>query len=256
MLDGTDLTSLREMRFYGRDKTDYRSASMEQRRLYLTRYMQEASEQKRSRRAQRSARPPLEPHTTVLTAATDSTKMSATSHSPALQPISPYPPSSTYAVAEALLAESSTSTAVPLSSLPTVILSHCSPPALFSLSANSSALQRLRSMCDELSTALLSRAFADLHSRGCVVTAGLLYGGDLLLYADDPANCHAHSIVSVHSACQSSTGDPVINALDLLTVARIASGVSKGVVLAYEAAGADEMTYVSLQWQPSISAVP
>lgn len=172
---------------------------------------------------------------------------------------SAYPPYSTHAVAEALLAESYTTAAVPLSSLPAVILSHCSPDPLPSsaLSANSSALLRLQSMCSEPSTALLCRSFDDLHSRGCVVTAGQLYGGDLLLYAADPSSCHAHSIVNVCTAAARSHNDePAISALHLLTVARIASGVSKGVVLAYEeeATQVGDMSYLTLHWQSSLSA--
>jgi len=259
-LDGTDVAALRRARFHRGSETinsDARAISVEERQLYLTRYMQQASQHKQNKRAQHSRQPQAVQPTAAPTAV-DPTVGSVTSPPPPTPPpISAYPLFSTLAVAEALLAESSASlsSAVPLSSLPAVILSHCSASESL-LSASSSAVLRLQSMCSEPSAALLGRAFADLHSRGCVVTAGQLYGGDLLLYADDPSSCHAHSIVSVRSSGHSRTGGAVISALDLLTVARIASGVSKGVVLAYEAAERGEVAYLTLHWQPSLSAVP
>ena len=243
--------------------------SVDERQLYLTRYMQNANDEKRRKRSPHGSAPGVS--ATVASPVDTPTACSVasiTAQPPPPPTVSAYPAYSTHAVAESLLAESITRPAVPLSSLPAITFSHCSPPErlLASLPASSAAVQRLRSLYSEPATALLTRTFADLHARGSVVTAGQLYGGDLLLYADDPSSCHAHSIVSVQSAAESPDAEPAISALELLTVARIASGVSKGVVLAYEAADdaaqaaeatdAGGMAYLSLHWQPTLSAAP
>ena len=225
---------------------------MNDRRLYLTRYMQHAK-QRLIKQVQHSAL--TQGHPPAPLPAVEQSASSAETFPPAPS-ASAYPPYSTHAVAEALLAES-TFSAVPLSSLPATIHSHCSPslPPPSAMGANSAVVARFQAMCEEPSTALLCRAFDDLHSRGHVVTAGQLYGGDLLLYADEPSSCHAHSVVRL-CGTPACNGDRVIAALDLLTVARIASSVSKGAVVAYQEADTDEMSYVSLQWQSSLSAVP
>ena len=253
------MAALRQMRFHHTESNsgDARLISVEERRLYLIRYMQQANQQKQTKRAQHNKQPPqLLPSTTLH--ADDQTLSSAAPPAAAQPAVSAYPPFSTHAVAEALLSEPSISPAVPLSSLPVTILSHCSSPVpLLPSLSDSPASLRLRSMCAESSTARLTRAFADLHHRGYVVTAGQQYGGDLMLYANDPSNCHSHSTVSlVHSSDQTTGGDANISALDLLTAARIGSTVSKGVVLAYEAAGSGELSYLSVHWQSSLSAVP
>ena len=252
LLDGTDVNALRRARFHRSDDNGSRDArvlSLEERRLYLMRYMDEANKHKQSKRAAQHGQQP--------STAPSAAEPTATPSPPPVAPVTAYPPFSTHALAEALLTESSSSLPrVPLSSLPAMIVSHCSPPQsmLSSSSKDSSALLRLRSMCSEPSAALLCRAFADLHSRGSVVTAGQQYGGELLLYADEPSSCHAHSIVSVRSAARSSVDGPAISALDLLIVARIASAVSKGVVLAYEAEGKEGLAYLTLHWHPALSA--
>ena len=255
LLDGSDVQSLRSVRFHrieSSNSADARSTSVEERRLYLTRYMHEANKNKANRHTQPKPRGPVNQPTATSVADPSSASDVASISSPASA--SAYPPYSTHAVAEALLAESSILPAVRLSSLPAPIMSHCSPTlsSLPSLVASSSAVPRLQSMCSEPSTALLTRAFTDLHSRGFVVTAGQLYGGDLLLYEDDPSSCHAHSIVSVRSTDHSASDEPAISALDLLTVARIASGVNKGVIVAYEAAetGRDVVS------KPALAIVP
>ena len=102
----------------------------------------------------------------------------------------------------------------------------------------------------------LSLVFADLHSRGFTVTSGVQYGGDFLLYDGDPSECHAHSVVRVlRDAVQGSAAALPLSAMDVLTMARVASGARKSVVVASvsDSGSPAPVSYATWRWEPGVS---
>ena len=126
--------------------------------------------------------------------------------------------------------------------------------------------------------------WCSLHAAGFTVTGGEAYGGDYLLYDDDPADCHAHSIVLVVANDEREEEDQeeadeggqqqddpaccdTVDALELLTLARVGWGVKKNVVIALadgkqEPEGSEEevqrrqqpdVSFLSLHWDAALS---
>lgn len=84
------------------------------------------------------------------------------------------------------------------------------------------------------------KVYCDLWNRGYFITNGHSFGGDFLIYPQDPIVCHATHVVHVlHS--------PVINIKDLITTNRLCVGVKKECLFAYSDSGG-AIKYQSSIW--------
>lgn len=82
---------------------------------------------------------------------------------------------------------------------------------------------------------LRDHVFRDLWEKGYYMTSGLKYGGDFLVYADDPSSSHSSYIALVLSQTQHITCLPAL--------ARVATKVKKKILLC----SADDC-YCTLEW--------
>ena len=118
-----------------------------------------------------------------------------------------------------------------------------------------------------------SAVFCDLYERGYTVTSASQYGADFLLYDAEPSDVHAHSVLSVRAGGEGEQplgGAASIHAMELLTLARVCSGVRKSLVTAWQAEGktaevsgeegeaegkgeAAEVSYLTWTWEPTLS---
>lgn len=85
---------------------------------------------------------------------------------------------------------------------------------------------------------LRERVFIDLWEKGYYITSGLKYGGDFLVYTNDPSSSHSTYIALVvswqqHISC-------------LTALARVATKVKKKILLC--STDDDQITYFTLEW--------
>lgn len=85
---------------------------------------------------------------------------------------------------------------------------------------------------------LKDRVFSDLWEQGYYITSGLKYGGDFLVYADDPSRSH-----STYLAVVTAYQEPVHS---LATLARVANKVKKRVLLC--SPDENQVHYCTLEW--------
>lgn len=89
-------------------------------------------------------------------------------------------------------------------------------------------------------TLCTSPLFDDLWSKGYFITSGIKFGGDYLLYHQDPMSTHSQFVVAQHPSEQ------LITPLDIIQKGRLATNVKKTHVLAGTIK--DAMTYYSIEW--------
>lgn len=158
---------------------------------------------------------------------------------------SPDPATSTSAIALSMFSSSSFT-------LPTFIQASPSPLHASRISPPSSVSPSLPP-----TSRILSLLFSDLYRRGFTLTSGVQYGGDFLLYDHDPSACHSHSVVKAVKDKRGEGG--VVSGMQLLTMARVGSGVRKSVVLACvdgqaeDESGGVSVDYTTWQWEPALS---
>ena len=106
------------------------------------------------------------------------------------------------------------------------------------LQENLSPIDQLR--CD---------VFADLYDRTHWISNGQNYGGDYIVYADDPSKCHSTFIVTCVLRHEIEAEETIVPLRHLIGRCRVAVNVKKRCVLASrKAAGSPEIEYLSLNW--------
>lgn len=87
--------------------------------------------------------------------------------------------------------------------------------------------------------------FLDLWKRNFFITNGHTFGGDFLIYPQDPIVCHASHVVHILK-----TGQVAIR--DFVTVNRLCVGVKKDCLFAYQTPdNPDEINYQTSSWDSS-----
>lgn len=81
--------------------------------------------------------------------------------------------------------------------------------------------------------------FKDLWTKGFYITSGIKFGGDYLLYRNDPMCTHSEFIISIQN-------DEDISPLEIIGMGRLATNVKKTFVLAGSIQ--EMMTYYSIEW--------
>ncbi|KAI8352828.1 tRNA-splicing endonuclease subunit Sen34-like protein [Choanephora cucurbitarum] len=93
---------------------------------------------------------------------------------------------------------------------------------------------------EDINDTLRAVVFEYFWSKGFYLTSGIKFGGDFLLYPDDPMCVHSEYIV------QTMEHDEELTPLELVGMGRLATNVKKTFVLA---SVIDEMmTYYSIEW--------
>lgn len=99
---------------------------------------------------------------------------------------------------------------------------------------------------------LKATIFQHFWSKGFYITSGIKFGGDYLLYSNDPMCVHSEYIVSIKNSVNET-----IQPLDLISMGRLATTVKKTFVLASveqqhqqeeEEKTAATVTYYSIEW--------
>lgn len=89
------------------------------------------------------------------------------------------------------------------------------------------------------------KIFRDLWKLGNFVTMGNTFGGDFLVYPDDPMLCHATHVVHV-------LDEPKVSANDFINCNRLCVGVKKVCIYAYVHPGTNPIVYQSSKWMLSL----
>ncbi|KAI8374872.1 tRNA intron endonuclease [Blakeslea trispora] len=91
-----------------------------------------------------------------------------------------------------------------------------------------------------ISETLRTAVFEYFWSKGFYITSGIKFGGDFLLYPNDPMCAHSNYII------QTMEKDQEITPLELVGMGRLATNVKKTFVLV--SAINEMMTYYSIEW--------
>ena len=92
--------------------------------------------------------------------------------------------------------------------------------------------------------------FRDLYDRTYWISDGENYGGDYIVYTDDPSKCHSTFIVTCVLRNEINAEDTVVPLRHLIGRCRVAVNVNKRCVLASRKSGGSsaEIEYLSLNW--------
>ncbi|KAI7892392.1 uncharacterized protein EV154DRAFT_562368 [Mucor mucedo] len=82
--------------------------------------------------------------------------------------------------------------------------------------------------------------FNDLWSKGFYITSGIKFGGDYLLYTNDPMCTHSEFIIGVRQE------EEDIKPVEIISMGRLATNVKKTFVVAGSIQ--EMMTYYSIEW--------
>ena len=85
--------------------------------------------------------------------------------------------------------------------------------------------------------------YQDLYEKGYYITSGLLFGGDFVVYPNDPILFHAEFIIRVQE------WDNTIAPLDIISFGRIGVGTKKKCVLASINPKTEKIQYITLTWR-------
>ncbi|CAG8534597.1 10070_t:CDS:2 [Acaulospora colombiana] len=86
------------------------------------------------------------------------------------------------------------------------------------------------------------KVFCDLWKKGYYITSGVKFGGDYLLYSDDPLRQHSHFIATILDM------NRVISPLDIVTFGRLGTAVKKSYMLCSWDQNLNKPTYVCVEW--------
>ena len=117
------------------------------------------------------------------------------------------------------------------------------------LQLRSLTLDDLRAKFDSPLAHLRCEVFCDLYARGYWISNGEKFGGDFLLYLDDPSRCHSSFIVSCLLRKEIGEEASRVPLSHLIGRCRVAVNVNKTCVLASrrDSAGCD-IEYLSMSW--------
>ena len=85
------------------------------------------------------------------------------------------------------------------------------------------------------------RVFSDLWHKGYYITSGLKYGGDYLVYTNNPLVVHSQFIAKIYSWSED------ISPMSLIQDGRLGGKVKKNILLCTLKAD-DSVQYISLYW--------
>ena len=96
---------------------------------------------------------------------------------------------------------------------------------------------------------LRTDVFADLYQRKYWISNGYKFGGDFLVYLDDPSRCHSTFIVTCVFRDEIGSSSTVIPLTNLIARCRVAVHVRKTCVLASrKSVASSEIDYLTISW--------
>ncbi|KAJ1557569.1 tRNA-splicing endonuclease subunit, partial [Nowakowskiella sp. JEL0078] len=87
-----------------------------------------------------------------------------------------------------------------------------------------------------------TKVFEEFWKMGWWVSCASKFGGDFLLYPDDPMHCHSSFIVTVHHSLKKFTP------IEIVSYGRLATTVKKKHILCSYDVEKEEITSVVLEW--------
>lgn len=85
-----------------------------------------------------------------------------------------------------------------------------------------------------------NQIFNDLWSKGFYITSGIKFGGDYLLYRNDPMCTHSEFIIGIREE------EETVLPLEIISMGRLATNVKKTFAIAGSIQ--EMMTYYSIEW--------